>query len=341
MNTRHFCYGAAILTVLGVTTLSWSDDKSSQDNKLVIYCGRGQALVEPLIEDFRKQTGIEVLVKYGDTNQLASTLREEGEKSPADLFWAQDAASLGHLTHAGLFATLPDTITSRVAPQFRSKSGVWVATSGRARVLAYSPARVKKSDLPQSIFDLTDPKWKGRIGWAPTNASFKAFVAAMITQHGVDKTRQWLEGMKKNDAKVYPKNSPIISALAAGEIDLGLPNHYYLLREKAKDPNYPVEQTFFKAGDVGNLLMVSGIGRLKSAKHVRSAERFIAFLLTAESAQKFFAAADMEYTAVKGVAGPPNLGGQEKLDQYAPKIDMDQLDKLEEVQKLLLEVGLT
>jgi iron(III) transport system substrate-binding protein len=335
---------AGVIIALGVMVGAWVDGagpaRADDAESLVLYCGRGQSLVGPLIEKFRAQTGIDVKVKYGGTTELVATLAEERDRSPADVFWAQDAASLGQLSRDGRFSRLPDSITGVVAENFRSSSGTWVATSGRARVLAYSPSRVKAQDLPASVFDLTDPKWKGRIGWAPTNASFLAFVTAMRVEHGDDKTRQWLIGMKNNSPKAYPKNSPIIEAIASGEIDLGLPNHYYLLRYRAMDPNYPVAQTFFRDGDIGNLLLVSGVGVLKTALNKDAAHKFIEFLLSPDTAQSFLASEDMEYPVVRGAAVPEQLPGKGAMERVTPRIDLDKLSDLEGTRKLMSEVGL-
>ena len=194
-------------------------------------------------------------------------LLTEGDKSPAALFWAQDAGALGAISKKAMFEKLPESILTQVPSGFRDAEGFWVATSGRARTLAYSPERVNMEELPESIFDLTQPMWKGRVGWAPTNASFQAFVTSLRVQVGEERTAEWLSGMKANGAKKYAKNTPIIEALAAGEIDVGLPNHYYLLRFKSKDSDFPVEQTFFKPSDPGNLVNIAGIGLLKSSKN--------------------------------------------------------------------------
>src|SRR5690606_17757808 len=126
-------------------------------------------LVQPLIRVFERETGIQVQVRYGATPQLAVTLQEEGSQSPADLFWAQDAGALGSVANAGLFAPLPSALTSQVPATFRSRDDLWVGTSGRARVLAYAPERVDEASLPASVLDLTDPKYRGRVGWAPGN----------------------------------------------------------------------------------------------------------------------------------------------------------------------------
>lgn len=310
------------------------------DDALVLYCGRGRSLVEPTIERFREETGINVKVRYGQTAQLAVTILEEGERSPADLFWAQDAGALGQLTTAGRLEPLPEDLLEAVPAPFRHTGGYWVGTSGRARVMAYSVDRVEPADLPDSVFGFTDEKWRGRVGWAPTNGSFQAFVTAMRQMHGDDAVRDWLEAMKANGAQPYPKNSPILTALAAGEIDVGLTNHYYLLRFKQDDPQFPVEQTGFADADVGNLMLVAGVGVLDTVRNRDAALKFIRFLLSSETAQAAFANDDFEYPVSADVAPRPELPGQDRLDGLTPDVPLDALDDLEGTLRLLREVGL-
>ena len=306
-------------------------------HELVIYSGRSKSLVAPIIEQFQKETGITVRVRYGSTAQLAVALLEEQSKSPADLFWAQDAGALGAVNKEGLFNPLPESILSSAPQHFRNSAGRWVATSGRARVIAYAPERVKPEALPDSIFELTDPKWKGRVGWAPQNASFQAFVTGLRMLKGEQKAEEWLRGMKANSAKSYPKNTPIIQALASGEIDLGLPNHYYLFRFKKEDANFPVEQAFFKAGDPGNLVNVAGIGLLKTSSHSQEAHTFIQFLLSAK-AQRFFVNEVFEYPVTDEVIPNVKLLPLDELLKLMPKLDLETLDDLEGTLKLLRKV---
>lgn len=306
---------------------------------VVLYSGRSKSLVGPIIKQFQRETGIEVVVKYGNTAQLVLMLREEGAKSPADIFWAQDAGALGAISKLGMFQTLPASITGEIAAQFMNASKTWIGTSGRARVLAYSPERVQKSELPKSVFDLTDPKWRGRVGWAPTNGSFQAFVTAMYNEYGKEKTKNWLTGMKKNGAKAYPKNTSIIQALAAGDIDLGIPNHYYLLRFKASDSNYPVEQTFFQAGDIGNLVFVSGVGVLKTSKNRVAAMELVQYLL-GPKAQQYFTSQIFEYPITDNVIPNTRLVPVEELNTLVPKASFEDLADLQKTLALLSEVGL-
>ena len=303
---------------------------------LTIYSGRSKSLVKPIIKQFEKETGIQVKVNYGGTTQLAAALLTEGDKSPAALFWAQDAGALGAVSKKAMFEKFPESILTQVPMIFRDAEGLWVATSGRARVLAYSPERVKMEELPQSIFDLTQPMWKDRVGWAPTNGSFQAFVTAMRVQIGEERTEEWLRGMKANGAKKYAKNTPIVEALAAGEIDLGLPNHYYLLRFKKADSEYPVAQTFFKASDPGNLVNIAGIGLLKSTKDKETALKFVEFLLSVK-AQQYFTSDVFEYPVIEGVTQNPNLVPLSELIQVAPTFNLNDMDDLEGTVKLLQE----
>ena len=301
---------------------------------LTVYSGRSKSLVEPIIKQFEKETGIEVKVSYGGTTQLAAALLTEGDKSPAALFWAQDAGALGAVSKKAMFEKLPETILTQVPSNFRDANGFWVATSGRARVLAYSPERVKMEELPESVFDLTEPMWKGRVGWAPTNASFQAFVTSLRVQVGAERTEEWLRGMKANGVKTYAKNTPIIEALAAGEIDLGLPNHYYLLRFKKGNSGFPVAQTFFKASDPGNLVNVAGIGLLKSSENKETALKFMEFLLSAK-AQQYFTSDVFEYPVIEGVIPNANLLPLSELLQLAPTFNLNEMDDLEGTRDLL------
>ena len=324
--------------ILGLFLTAWTVS-ATDTGELVVYSGRSKGLVHPIIKQFEKETGITVKVRYGNTAQLAVALLEEGEKSPADLFWAQDAGALGAVSKQGLFQTLPESTTSKVPDKFRNSEGMWIATSGRARVLAYAPERVKAEELPKSVFDLTDAKWKGRVGWAPQNASFQAFVTAMRVLEGEEKAEEWLRGMKANGAKSYPKNTPIIRALAAGEIDLGLPNHYYLMRFKKSDSGFPVEQVFFTSGDAGNLVNVAGIGVLKSSSHSEEVSSFVQYLLSPK-VQQFFISEVFEYPVTDAVIPSEKLLPLDELLKLTPELNLEKLDDLEGTLKLLRETDI-
>ncbi len=310
-----------------------------QSEPLVVYSGRSKSLVDPLIEQYYKNANVPIEVRYGDTAQLAVALAEEGERTNADVFWAQDAGALGAVHRDGLLSPLPDSLLYVLPSHFRNREGTWVATSGRARTLAYSSTRMNASALPQSIFELSGPRYENRVGWAPTNGSFQAHVTALRKLVGEDSARTWLVAMKNNGTKSYRNNTAIVQAIADGEIDLGLPNHYYLYRFKSEDPNFPVDQTFFRAEDPGNLINVSGVGLLSASDQTEEALRFIAFLLS-PTAQQYFTHETFEYPIIEDVSVDVQLPAIHRLDEVAPNVDLDNLDDLEATLDLLREVEL-
>ncbi len=347
MKLRTLLTTLTVLAALGCTNNDGGSDgasqstfaKSDKDNTLTLYAGRSKSLVAPIIEQFEEATGIKVDVKYGNSAQLALALQEEGDKSNADVFWAQDAGALSAVAKAGLFADLPSDVSGLVTSMFASPNAAWVATSGRARVLAYSPARVSEDHLPASVSELLSPAWRDRVGWAPTNASFQSFVTAMRVAWGESRTETWLRQMKENGAKSYPKNTAIVQAIAAGEIDLGLPNHYYLLRFKKSDSGYPVEQTFFAEGDIGNLVNVAGAGILANSQRKYAALEFVKFLL-GPNAQQYFASDVFEYPVIDAVIPNSRLVKTADLQTAAPNVGLADLDDLEGTLSLLRKLGL-
>ena len=240
--------GFVLLAGLAFGLIACADDEPQAEDvgQLTIYSGRGESLVGPLIEQFEEVSGITVRVRYAGTAELAAAILEEGSRSPADIFYAQDAGALAALAEADALSRLPDGVIEMVGAEFADVDGRWVATSGRARVLVYSPERVPNP--PDSVFDLVDEEWRGRVGWAPTNGSFQAFVTAMRQIHGEDVTEAWLRGMIANDVREFPGNSPQVQAVGDGEIDIGLVNHYYLFRFTAEEPDFAAANHFTDPG---------------------------------------------------------------------------------------------
>lgn len=319
------------------TTDTVDTDIPAEAGSLVVYAGRSENLVGPLIEQFEAATGIDVEVRYGSTAEIAATLLEEGSNSPADLFFAQDPGGLGAIANAGLFAPLPEDVVSAVKPAFRSPDALWVGVSGRARVAVYNTDMLSEADLPADIADFADPAWAGRVGWAPTNASFQAMVTAMRAIWGEEETRAWLEGMVANDTIVYEGNSPIVEAVGAGEIEVGLVNHYYLYRFLAEQGEaFPARNYFLPGGGPGSLVMVAGVGRLATGPNEANALTFINYLVSPK-AQEYFTQETNEYPVVDGVAGPEGLTPIEALN--AADIALTDLADLQGTTQLLQDVG--
>jgi iron(III) transport system substrate-binding protein len=312
-------YLTALILLLTVVVSACS---GSSGESLTVYSGRSEDLVQPLMDRFTDETGIDVNVRYAGSADLAATILEEGDSSPADVFFAQDPASLGTIALAGLFAQLPSNIADAVPTRFSDRDDRWVGTSGRARVVVYDGSVVDPADLPATEDGFTDPEWAGQTGIAPTNGSFLAFVAAKILSDGEEATLSWLEGMAANSAPTYPKNSPIVAAVNAGEIETGLVNHYYLLREIAENPDEVGRNFFFAVPTAGSLVMPAGAGILKSSGNQDAAQQFIEFMLSTE-AQTYFAEETFEYPLAPGIPANALLPPIDSIP--TPDIDLSDL----------------
>ena len=308
-----------------------------EDADLTVYSGRNEELVGGLFEEFEEASGLTVEVRYGDSAELAATIAEEGDNSPADAFFAQDAGSLGAIEDR--LAELPASTLDAVPPAYRDPKGRWVGTSARARALGYSPERVAEDELPASVLELTDPKWRGRIGLPPTNASFQAFVSVMRLTLGEEETRAWLEAIIANDAKIYENNIQTLEAIDRGEIDVGLVNHYYLEELKREDPGFAAANHFLEPGDPGSFVNAAGVGVLAGAEHADAAQELAAFLVS-RPAQEYFATETFEYPLAEGVEP---VGELPPLDEIvSPDVALAALGaELEPTLRLLDEVGLT
>jgi iron(III) transport system substrate-binding protein len=315
------------------------EDFSSGTGDFTLYSGRNETLVGPLIDEYAEETGITVDTRYGGTGELAATILEEGEDTPASLFFSQDAGALGLLADEGRFAALPSELLERVEERFRDPEGRWVGVSGRARVLAYNTDTLAEDDLPTSVRELTDPSWAGRVGWAPENASFQAFITAFRLIDGEDAVRSWLEAMIANGTVNFgDSNISIVQAIGNGEIDAGLVNHYYVYavgREEGE--GFPVANHFFAAGDPGSLINVAGIGLIEGAEEADAALAFADYLLSDE-AQEYFATQTFEYPLIEGVAAPEGLVPLNEISH--PDIELGDLADLRGTLELLSEVGL-
>lgn len=308
-----------------------------ESNKLVIYSGRSEKLVGPVIEQFSLTSGIDIKVKYGKTAEIAATIMEEGSNSPADVFFAQDPGGLGVIEANNMFIVLPDTITGLVPDNKRSESNKWVGITGRARTLVHNTG-IDKTDLPNDLWELVnDSRWKGRIGYAPTNGSFQSMVSGMRAEWGEERTEEWLKALLAQDPQIYPKNTPQVAAAAAGEIDIGLVNHYYLHRFLAdQGDTFKARNHHLPGGGPGSIVLVAGAGVLKTANNQDNAFLFLNYLLS-RVGQQYFAAQTYEYPLVEGVKTPRILTPLEEIN--SPQISYTQMNDLQGTIDLLTKVG--
>jgi iron(III) transport system substrate-binding protein len=336
-SLKKVVLGVVAATALAGCSTSNSESTSTASGPLVVYSGRSEGLVGELFVAFTAETGIEVDVRYGDSGEMAALILTEGSDSPADLFFSQDAGALGAVEEAALFATLPSETLALVEPKFESKTGGWVGTSGRARVVVYNPSLVDTP--PAGIDDLLDPKWLGRIGYAPTNASWQSFVTALRVTRGEDAARTWLKGFAANKPVAYEKNAVVRDAVNTGDVALGLVNHYYLFEKIIAEGADAVvaKNHYFTNGDIGGLVNVAGVGMLQSSKNQESTIALINYLLS-PAGQEYFAQKSFEYPLVAGIKQYAELPALADLN--SPNVDLSDLRSIALTQEMLEEVGL-
>jgi len=350
LHTRTLAAVGALTLALGLSACSSSPAAGEQQSTatatpeqtesatpLVVYSGRDEGLVAPLIEKFEAASGVDVEVRYGGTTELAAQLLEEGDRTPAHVFLSQDAGALGALADAGLFVTLPGSITSAVAPQYTSTDGTWVGVTGRARVVAYDSQQLTADEVPTDLAELTDPRWRSQVAIAPTNASFQTFVTALRETAGEQAAQAWLEGLVANDVQVFEKNGAILEAVDAGTVQLGLINHYYWAGHEQDPTTLRAQLAFGAPGTVDALVNVTGAGILAGGTQHPAATELLAYLV-GDEAQTYFVEETHEYPLVEGVGSPAHVPPLAELG--GPDLDLARLASLEQTVALLTQVGL-
>ena len=321
----------------GMTLVALSLAACGGNDNLTLYSGRGEDLVQPVVDLCSQQIGVDIKTRYGDSAEMLLLLQEEGENTPADVYFSQGAGFLGVLSADDGLLPLDNAITSRVSnSNLISPANDWVGVSGRARTVAYNTNVLSEDDLPNSFTDFTDPKWSGRIGWAPTNASFQDHVTALRGLLGDDATRAWLTKMVANEPVAYDGNTAILEGVASGEVEIGFVNHYYLYRFLEEDPSFPVANHFFDDGDAGALINVAGAGVIVHSQLSDTAQQLVECLLSTE-VQNYFAATNYELPVVNDATPWSDLP---KVDSLTlPTFDLNLLADLQGTVNMLVEVG--
>ena len=329
MLRRLFLAVVVLATLLGACG-------GGDGEQLTVYAGRNENLIRPILERFAESTGIDVHVRYAETSELVPTLLEEASRTRADVFISQDAGALAELSRREMFSDLPQSVLARVPERFRDPGGMWVGLTARSRVIAYNTKAVKADEVPRSVLEVVADRWRGRVGIAPTNASFVAHVSAIREALGNDRVAAFLAGLRESGAKRYDSNVLVVRALAAGEIDLGLVNHYYVLNELRERPSAPVANSFPEAQGFVN---VSGAAVMRATKEPEPARRLVEFLL-ADAAQRFFRDETLEYPLARTVEQPkelPALDGVASIDVPLSELGAD----LRATVELIKEAGLS
>ena len=334
----------AAVALLTAAACSSDEDATTEDStgdepaeSLVLYSGRDEELVQPLIDQFVEETGIEVEVRYGNSAEMGAQLLEEGDATPADVFLTQEVGAAGVLANAGLLSPLPDDVVELADERFRpGDDNAWVGVTGRSRVIVYNPELV--SEPPTGVMDLTDPQYAGMTAWVPGNAGFQAFVTGFRVSQGEDAASQWLDDMAANGAVAYESNGDVLEAVNNGDVPMGLINHYYWARSLPELGEGLVAQLVFPAGDdPGGLVNATAVGITTRGADNPASLELVEYLLS-EAGQTYFVTETYEYPVVEGIADPEGVPPLSELE--GPAIDLTDLESLEATQALLTEKGL-
>ncbi|GAB3703205.1 type 2 periplasmic-binding domain-containing protein [Halorubrum pallidum] len=304
------------------------------EGELTVYSGRGEFLVGELvsyIDDLYDD--LDLTVRYAGSTDHVNAIVNEGEGSPADVFYSVNAGALGALADAGRTQALPDDVAELVRSEFRTDQ--WIGTSGRARTVPYNTDEFDESDLPDDIMAYPE-EFPGDLGWAPSYGSCQAFVTAMRLLEGEEDTREWLEAMVEAGATAYPDEFRTCQEIADGTIDAAFTNHYYIQRVLDGNPEAPIA-TAFTQGDAGAMFNVAGAAVVDTTSDADLAANFVRHLLSAE-AQDYFARSTFEYPLIPEVEPIGDLPTIDELD--VPDIDLAELSNLEPTIDLMREAGI-
>ena len=245
---------------------------SSGSDGLTLYNGQHEQTTAALVSAFERHSGIKVSIRSGDEAALGNQLLQEGATSPADVFYSENTPVLEDLAEHGLLAKVSPSTLAAVPSRYSSARGYWVGVSARISALIYNTAKLTPSQLPTSILELAEPRWKGKLGYAPSETDFQPLITSVIRFDGVAAAERWLKGLQANGA-VYPDNETVTTQVNNGESQLGPINHYYWyrLRKEVGPGGIHSALAYFHPGDPGDLLDVSGAAMLASSSHKSAA----------------------------------------------------------------------
>lgn len=311
-------------------------DAALDGESITLYSGRDLELIQPIIDRFSEVTGIEVEIRDGESSEMAAQLVEEGDQTPADVFYSQEVGATGVLAKADLLAELPDEIVEQVDERFRPGSdNAWVGVTGRTRVIVYNPELVE--ERPDCVLALTDEQYRGDVAIVPSNAGFKAFMTGFRVQEGDDAAQAWLEAMGANDAITeFESNGDVLDAVDAGDVPIGLINHYYWARSENRD-QLSAQLVFPTGDDPGGLVNATAVGIMAGSADDPAALTLVEYLLSPEG-QSTFVEETFEYPVIDGVADPTGVPPLDDLE--GPALDLTDLDSLEETEAMLTDMGL-
>ncbi len=305
---------SALLASAGLL-LSACGSSSHGATTITLYNGQHEQTTAALVAAFEKQTGIAVNVRTGDEATLGNQILQEGASSPADVFYTENTPVLEALRERDLLTPVYPSTLATVPSRYDSTQGDWVGVSARVSVLVYNTSLIQPSQLPSSILELAEPKWKGKVGFAPSETDFQPLITSIVKFDGAATAERWLKGLQAN-SRIYPDNETVVAQVNNGESAVGLINHYYWYRLRAEVGQGAVHSAlhYYAAGDPGDLVDVSGAAVLKSSSHQAAAQAFLAFLVSRTGQETIAHGHSYEYPLRPGVSPAPGLRPFDQLE---------------------------
>ncbi|HEX9445170.1 MAG TPA: extracellular solute-binding protein [Candidatus Binatia bacterium] len=289
--------------------------------ELVIYSGRREPLIMPVIDLFKKATGIQVTLKSGEDQALAQLVLQEQPSPVGDVYLTVDSGLLEFLRLKAVLQSYSSDATRKISERFRAADGAWVGASGRGRAMMYNTNLVKADDLPKSVFDIVQPKWKGKIGLdSLRKESTLAWITSVRIVKGEAFTGDFVRKLKENQAVFLDGGPEVRKGVGRGQVALGLLNHYHYNLEAANKTPVGVHYPDQGASDIGILVNAAGAAIVKGAKHAKEGRAFVDFLVSAE-AQKVFAELNFEWPLLPGVQTADGVRPLDKLKQTPVSLD--------------------
>lgn len=266
--------------------------------EVVVYSSRGEQLIKPILEAYKKETGVNVKLVSDKEGPLMERLRAEGSNTPADILMTVDAGNLWQASNMGLLkAVSSPTLSANIPAHLRDPKNQWFGLSVRARTIFFNTQKVKPAQL-SSYEDLADPKWKGRLCLRTSKKVYnQSLVAMFLAEHGPVKTERIVKGWMNNLATdVFPDDTKMLEAIGAGQCDVGIANTYYYGRLMKKSPNLPIGIFWANQAGKGVHVNISGAGVTRYAKNEKGAVKLLEWL-SSPRAQNLYADVDMEFPA--------------------------------------------
>jgi iron(III) transport system substrate-binding protein len=336
MDTKSLLRAVAVVALSGYALSSPASAQVA--DSLTIYNAQHEGLTREWADAFAEETGIVVTIRNGSDMEFANQIVQEGERSPADVFLTENSPAMALVDGKGLFEPVDKATLEQVPEQFRPANGHWIGVAARSTVFAYDKTKLSADQLPKSMLDLAQPEWKGRWAASPSGADFQAIVGALLQLKGKQETAAWLDGMKENFT-AYRGNSTAMKAVNAGQIEGALIYHYYYFGDQAKtgENSRNVALHYFKNGDPGAFVSISGGGILASSQHKEQAQAFLKWL-TGQGGQAILRdGTSYEYAVGKGDAS--NKALVPLADLQAPRVEPSALNNAD-VTDMMTAAGL-